>query len=428
MHAPPGSGRENVGIVRRLSRSLCSIALLGCVLVHGAEMQPVRASIRSDGTLLLDGRPVFPVGIRIEGEGEEHARIAEAGFNVLLTSGAVGSAFYESAARQGLRVIAGHYVWATFRGADREQIDLHDSALRQAYKVRNMAGRTLLEALADVGESPALFAWNTCEEPHARMIEPLEVVYELIKSHKPHHLVVGLIDDSGWAQIFQKSADVVIVDCYPYRGRLSQPAMLIYERVREARERSGNKPIWFMPQLYPPSYFSKDSADDLTPQILREACFLGLTAGAKGIVMYSYYALGDLAKPDGARRWRAVRTVTAELRKLEAIVCDGRPLRSLPLNWRTDSRTSVPAIPAQVLELYGRVYVIVANPTDASLSAGLQAGFVRLNPCAFDASVFVGGDGLTVGTASSEGREYPMLTVRPHGAGVFELRRRPMAP
>ena len=407
--------------------AICLAVLASAAAPRTAGMEAARASLRGDGTLVLNGDPIFPIGIRIEGEGREHARIAEAGFNTLLTSGDVGPAFFDAAARQGLHVIAGHYAWATFRGVKRDQVDLYASSLKQAFRLRNMSGQTPLEALAAAGRYPCIFAWNTCEEPHARIVEPLAVLYEIIKSHSPHHLVIGLSDDASSSHIFQNAADVVMVDCYPYRGRLSQPAMLIFDRVREVGERTGGKPVWFMPQLYPPSYFSKDPADDLTLGIMREACYLGLVAGAKGIVMYSYYALGPLDTDAGRRRWDVVRQVVGELRELAAVLCDGRPGR-LPLSWLSSSGTSVPAPPLRVLEHYGSLYLLAANPSNQPLRAPLTAGLIRQRGYAFDARVLAGNDGLTVNSATTDGNEHPELGVAPHGCGVFRLQRRAMAP
>lgn len=389
-------------------------------------MEPAKASLRDDGTLLLNGTPTFPIGIRIEGEGHEHAAIAEAGFNVLLTSGEVGPPFYESAGRHGLHVIAGHYAWATFNAMKREDVNLHASALTQAFQVRNVGGRTPLEALETAGAQPCVFAWNTCEEPHARSVEVLAVLNELIKSHKPHHLVVGLSDDGPSSHIFQNAADVVMVDCYPYRGAASLPSMQIVDRVTQVRARSG-KPVWFMPQLYPPSFFSKDPADDLTLGILREACYLGLAAGAKGIVMYSYYALGPLEEDPGRARWDVVRAVVRELRGLIPILLDGRT-RKLSLHWLDESGASTAAPPFRLLDHYGRLYLVVANPSGQPLRAPVTTGFIRQRGFAFDARVYAGGDGLGVESGVTDGQEHPVLTLQPRACGVFELTRRPLLP
>lgn len=404
-----------------------SLWLSATAAVSGDASPGARASIRGDGTLLLNDTPTFPIGIRIEGEGREHPRIAAAGFNVLLTSGEVGPAFYDAATANGLHVIAGHYLWATFNAARRDEVDLYASALKEAFRVPNVAGRTFMEALEATRPHPCVFAWNTCEEPHARVVEPLSTLYELIKSHRPHHLVVGLSDDGPSSHIFQNAADVVMVDCYPYRGRLSLPAMLIHQRVSAVRRRTGGKPVWFMPQLYPPAFFSKDPADDLSVGMLREACHLGLAAGARGIVMYSYYALGDLETDAGARRWDMVRAVVADLRRLAPLICDGRP-RDLPLLWRGADGSDVPAPPTRVVEHYGAVYVLVANPTGGVVRSDVTAGLIRQHGYAFDATVFSGADGLEVATGTTDERTHPVLVVAAHGCGAFKLSRRPMWP
>ncbi len=62
------------------------------------------ASTRDDGVLVVNGEAVFPIGIRIEGDGRYHQMIADAGFNMLLGSGAVKPSYCAQAGRAGLWV------------------------------------------------------------------------------------------------------------------------------------------------------------------------------------------------------------------------------------------------------------------------------------------------------------------------------------
>ncbi len=397
-----------------------------------------RASIRADGTLLINGRPVFPIGIRIEGEGKEHAQIAQAGFNMLLTSGKVEAPFYKAAARNKLWVIAGHYVWATFatiRSGNSRKVDLYAedmACLQKAFGYWNQSRRKPLEALAAFDRYPCVFAWNTCEEPPAKFIEPLEQMYEIFKSNSPHHLVVALSCDPGWAHIFRHAADVLIVDCYPYRGPRSQPAIYTYQWVRRARRASG-KPVWLMPQLYQPFYWSRRDGDELTVQQMREQNYLGLIAGAKGVIMYHYYSLwqwcehGRLHKGGCApklfqQRWDRVKRVVAELRKLGPIICDGRPA-ALPIQWFDEQNRPLGPQLTRLLDYYGDRYLLVCNLSARPIHAEIR-GTNRLVRHPYRVSVFLGAQDLRV----ERGEDSLVVTVGPRGAGVFLLERKPLKP
>lgn len=265
--------------MRAMVRMSLACVVLSSPSCAAATGEPARASIRGDGTLLINEQPVFPIGIRIEGEGKEHAQIAEAGFNMLLGSGKVEAPYYEAAVRKKLWVIAGHYVWATFatiRSGNSLKVDLYaedDASFQKTFGYWNQSGRKPLDALAAFDRFPCVFAWNTCEEPPAKFIEPIEHMYEIFKSNSPHHLVIPLSCNMQWAHVFRKAGDVLIVDCYPYRGHRSQPALYTYQWVRRAREAIGDKPVWLMPQLYQPFYWSRRDQDELTgkPMLLADA-------------------------------------------------------------------------------------------------------------------------------------------------------------
>ena len=155
-------------------RILFCIGIILC-LISPKPALAVKASIRADGTLLIDGKSMFPIGIRIEGTGKEHKQIADMGFNLLLGSGAVTPSYYQQAQKNGLLVIAGHYIWATFKGAKGRGIDLYAAdkdAIAKTFTYRNQSGQTPLQALATVDHHPCVFAWNTCEEPLAKFVEP----------------------------------------------------------------------------------------------------------------------------------------------------------------------------------------------------------------------------------------------------------------
>ncbi len=400
-----------------------------------SESLAASASIRADGTLLIDGKAVFPIGIRIEGDGKEHNMIAKAGFNMLLGSGAVKPSYYVQAQKNGLFVIAGHYIWATFRGAKGRGIDLYSAdkqAIAKTMTYRNQSGQTPLEAIKATRKYPCIFAWNTCEEPYAKFIEPLEIMYEIFKSHNPHHLVIPLTADVGWAHIFRNASDVIMVDCYPYRGKESQPEIYTYQFIRRAQEGIGDKPVWLMSQLYPPAYWTRNNKDELTLQQMRQQHYLGLIAGAKGVVMYSFPSLqwywrdgkrmnGSLNSPRFEKRWANVKKMVAELQKLGPIICDGKPIK-FPLQWFCRGK-AVPGPKIRILDYYGDLYMLVANIADYSETAKVINPH-RFNRNAYNIQVWLGKGGLDV--IQAKGKSPAKIMIHNKSQGVFLLKRKPM--
>lgn len=417
---------------------------LFCIVVAGASTLATaeagaraRASIRADGTLMINGKSVLPIGIRIEGEGEEFAKLADVGFNTLLGSGAVGHEYYEAAARYGLWVIGGHYDWAHFESLSRGNehgVDFYAgdiAGLTKAFGYGNQSGQTPLEVIDTFDHYPTVFAWNTCEEPTAKYVEPLEQMYAIFKANSPDHLVVTLLTHPDWYHTFKNAGDVTIVDVYPYRGAGSLPAILSYQYVRRAIEETG-KPVWLMPQLYHGFYFSKNPADELTLQQIRQASYLGLIGGAKGVIFYSYYAYEAIASGDTRdksavlqERWTNLKVAVTELRHLSPLVCDGRPVE-LHIPWKTQDGVDAGLNPVRTFEYYGDYYVMVANVTSRPINGTIET-LERADPNGFELSIFAGGSDLQV--AQAQGPDNPaVVTVQPNGAGVVKLERRPLRP
>lgn len=98
--------------IYRRSRRLCfcvfSIWLLCALYAAVAAEVATRAAIRSDGTLLVDGKPVFPVGARTE-SATDIQLIAETGFNLVMGSGEWDEEHYAEAEKQGLLIFAAAY-------------------------------------------------------------------------------------------------------------------------------------------------------------------------------------------------------------------------------------------------------------------------------------------------------------------------------
>ncbi len=426
--------------VRTIGPLLLALLLLSTGAI--AEQAATLATFCGDGTLVVDGQPVFPIGMHTE-ELESIERIAGAGFNLVSGSGEWGEQHYAASEQEGLLVLGGHYVWATFASfRSGGGIDLRPSEAAGVQNVirhaRDQSRRLPLETLAAFDHLPGVIGWRTNEEPEAKLVESLEYAYEVFKSHSPGHIVATLSCDPRWFHLFRNTADVLIVDNYPFRGNRGAKRSLLetYEWISHAKDVMGGKPVWLMSQLIPPSYWSLDPADELSLQDMRLQSYLGLIAGAKGIIMYNYEmfmqvrerdADGDARlRPAGEdllrRRWSAVRALVEELKALAPIICGGRLSSDLEIRWLQPGAQGPGPQMTRELDHYGRKYLLIANPLDVPIE-GRVFGINGGNRRAFDAGVFCGDRDLSVRT---ETPGEPTITVGPRGTGTFVLTRRPV--
>ena len=437
-----------------MTRSPAVISILACLALAsgsypGAEAA-TRATFRADGTLLVDDRPVFPVGMRTEAS-DSLQPIADAGFNLVLGSGEWGTNHYAAAAANNLLVLGGHYVWATFatfRGEGGINLRLEEAAaLKNVQKSANdQGGRLPHQTLAAFDHLPGVIGWNTSEEPEAKLVENVEYAYEIFKAHNPSHIVATLVSGSTprWFHLFRNTCDVLIIDNYPFRGsakRNKRSLLESYTYVKHATEVMGGEPVWLMPQLIPPSHWSRNPDDEISLEQMRLQHYAGLIGGAKGIIMYHWGALQVAYLPEGkqnvseevfGRRWAGVTAMVEELHALGPVICDGRPTSELDIVWVKPGAQGPGPQMTRELDYYGAKYLLVMNVLDVPIE-GKVFGMNGGNRNGFTGSVMLGGDDLSI-RSSEETEAYAtdapslVITVGPRGAGVFLLKRRAIEP
>lgn len=432
-----------IAVEQRRALWLCIAVALAIPGVFAQEQQAAtRATIRADGTLLVDDRPVFPVGMHTE-DAACIGQVADAGFNLVSGTGEWDAEHYKAAAESELLILGGHYVWATFASfRTGGGIDLRPSEEAGIQNVlahgRDQSWRMPLDTLRAFDHLPGVIGWRTNEEPEAKLVEYMEYAYEIFKSNSPGHLVVTLSCDPRWFHAFRNTADVLVFDNYPYRGGRGPKRALLetYEWTREGVEAMEGKAVWLMPQLIPPSRWSLDPEDELSLQQMRLQNYAGLIAGAKGVIMYSYgsFPLVYERDQDGNRasrpasdevmrqRWDRVSALVGELNELGPMICDARPTQELDIRWTEPGSLGPGPQMTRELDLYGRKYLLVANVLDVPL-VGTVYGINGGNRRAYDASVWLGEGDLSV---SAERPGEPTITVAAQGAGVFVLTRRPV--
>lgn len=425
-------------------RVLCTIIFFASVFalalgVEAGDNPPNRASIRGDGTLLVDGKPVFPIAIYTATLNGEHCdAMAELGFNMVTTGGDANDAYFKAASDAGLYILAPHYIWATFH-ANNADVDLNkheDAGFRHAYRYKNQSGRTIIESLERWDDLPNVIGWYLSEEPKASYIEPLEFMHELVKSRSPAHITSMISAEKVWYHVFRNATDVLMVDVYPYRpGDRVQPEIYTHEMVSHAVKVMDGKPVWLMAQGGC-MWKNWDDVPPMTEANYRNQAYLGLIAGAKGYIMFSHPTVSHFGKLDPAaeaQQWEKIGTVVEELNKLSPILCDGRVSDEVRLSTKTPGGKGLPPL-SRVLAYDGKYYLLVANIGTEPIRMqilGTNYGY----PHAFNVSKFTGSDGLRVeGVESGDAmqtvndtkkQELPTIVIEPDSSGVFELTRRP---
>jgi len=434
-----------------MSRARCfhaafvAAATLACAALAADPPKPAtRAGLRGDGTLLVDGRPVFPIAVRSE-KADAIAPIAATGCNMILGSGEWGEDHYRIAREKGLLILAGHHRWLTFRGGPqgmdlgkREEALLKDMLL----KATDQSNRPIHEALTKFDALPNVVGWCISDEPEAKLSEVAEAGYEVFKSNSPAHIVAQLSCDPHWFKNFRHSADVLIVDHYPFMGSDAPPRHLsvleTHKRIAMAVRDMEGKPVWLMPQLYSPSYWSCKPDEELSLADMRLACYAGLTAGAKGIIFYHWETLpsawtrdekGDRVKvalpaEAVAKRIERLGACVAELKRLAPVLTDGLPAEDISVVWTGPGRNGPGPQIYRVWDYDGARYLMTMNLLDTPVTGQVFGINASVNYRAYDATVLEGE--IRAIPAKKPGEFF--FEVAPRGAGVLKLTRRPIPP
>jgi hypothetical protein len=287
-------------------------------------------TLRNDGVMLVNGKPVIPCGFYISTGHTGELRIrcvelmAEAGFNAIHIEGPwhEDTAFLDRAAELGIHVIAGH-------------TETED----KLWRVRKFK------------DHPAIIAWTIHDDANTKSdLAQLRKMNRLIKEAAPHQLTFIPIGAQSRtvpmpANGFFDCSDVVGWENYPIGCRtVADPTARTGElQMAQARAVATKyrRPVWVLPQT-----FAWPGERLPTPAEFRNLCYVGLINNAKGVLPWSIYYKGDdeaarAAKrarndphvwdpwflPDHPDLWDGCKAFASELRALTPILIDGRYTR-----------------------------------------------------------------------------------------------------
>jgi hypothetical protein len=331
-------------------------------------------SVRDDGVILVDGKPLFPIGLysvwKREHNGYDFNRcfteLREAGFNTIHTYHAQRDAelkeFYAAAERHGLRVIIAPRGGANSRDPQN-------------------AVRTVIEEC----RQPALLAWYLADDTASHIsADELRRVHQAIRDVDPFHITVqadvvftGGPRPSRYTD-YVDSTDAFLPELYPIRSdqdcevaNVTRDMTLIGDDLR----RSGRKaPVWAIIQDFEGWGWKRFPTEAETSAMT----YLAIIHGATGITYYTY---GGTGKNHGVTHdpqvWAALKRISRQLADLHDVLVQRDPPQKQQIQILSGPPTDglgYPAVSTLLKEHQGRRYLLAANSSRGAVRARVDAG------------------------------------------------------
>ncbi len=291
-----------------------------------AEPKPMTSTLRKDGALLVDGKPVLPYGFYISTghTGDMRLKCVERihaiGGTVVHIEGPwhEDTRFLDKAAELGLWVVAGH-----------------------------TESEAKLDRVKKYKDHPAIIAWTLYDDANTLSTAAhLAKMNKLVKGVVPHRLTYIPLGTQSRnvlmpsAEFFECS-DFVGWEMYPVANpKAADPSLKATETqmalVAETAAKA-HRPYWILPQT-----FAWPGGRVPTPAEYRNMCYVGLINGAKGVMPWSIYHMVDSAAvrakkkaegepaweewylPDSKELWAECASMAAELKALTPFLLEGK--------------------------------------------------------------------------------------------------------
>jgi len=342
---------------------LAAGSLIGAALLvnrsHGrgdplAPRQPENLS--ADGTILLRGKPFFPIGLyQVRHTAEEYALLAANGFNA----------------------IQGHFTTDT--GQFIATLDLaqrHHLAVAVPLHAQNLIQENLARSLDKIRAAkhhPAVLSWKICDEPdsnaYAHLRPEVPTAYRAIKAlNPPQPVELTLCKDPTLAD-WTPLCELVEIDRYPVPDRPLTDVLDFCQRTRKVML------PWQNLTCVVQCGWTRDLKTQPTFHQARAMVYLALIGGAKGIFWYSRQEKDgwDLT---ATPLWPRMKEINAEIASLADPILLGKDAPGI--------RCNTPGVRFIAKRHSGRLYLLATNPTDApadavfTLPAALQPRSAKL--------------------------------------------------
>lgn len=255
-------------------------------------------SFSEDNALLIDGEPVFPIGLYRMPASRE---MVSYGFNVTDISKynqdrQLVKAVLDAAEEAGIKVL------------------VHDD-----YAARRGHLTHLEETVLEFRDHPALLTWYVADEPQVYGIKPEDAqrLNDTIKQLDPYHPTYIVHNVPDLYAAYAPACDIMALDIYPIPDR---PITVIAEGIMQARRVvEDQKPVWAIIQTHRNVNVPRRGP---TPEELRAMTYLAVTHGAKGIYFFAYSSEeeGGRLEDTNPVLWRELVKLTKELQELSPVI------------------------------------------------------------------------------------------------------------
>jgi hypothetical protein len=337
---------------------------------------------RDDGVILVDGKPLFPIGLysvwKREHNGNDFdrcfAELREAGFNTIHTYHSQRDTelreFYAAADRHRLRVIIAPHGGANSRDPQ-------------------TAVRTVVE---ECGQ-PAVLAWYLADDTASHIsADELRRVHRAIRDVDSFHVTVqadgvtsGGSNESRYAN-YVEATDAFLPEIYPIRSDqacevadVTRDMKIIGEDLRRAGRRA---PVWAIIQDFEGWGWKRYPTEAET----RVMTYLAIIHGAKGITYYTY---GGTGKNHGVtydpQVWAGLKRIARQLADLHDVLVQRERPQTQQVEILCGPRSDglgYPAVSSLLKQHQGQYYLLAANssrgPVRARITVGAAAGQVQV--------------------------------------------------
>jgi hypothetical protein len=331
-------------------------------------------TMRDDGVILIDGKPLFPIGLYAVWKREHNhndfdrcfTELREAGFNTIHTYHTQRDAelqdFYAAAERHRLHVIIAPRGGANSRDPQN-------------------AARTVVEEC----RQRALLAWYLADDTASHIsADELRFVHRAIRDVDPFHVTVqadGVFAEgprlSRYAD-YVNATDAFLPEIYPIRSdkdcevaNVTRDMKIIGSDLRRAGRKA---PIWAIIQDFEGWGWTRYPTEAET----RVMTYLAIIHGANGVTYYTY---GGTGKNHGVTHdpqvWASLKRIASQMADLHDVLVQRDPPQKQQIEILSGPRTDglgYPAVSTLLKTQSGRCYLLTANSSRGPVRAKLQAG------------------------------------------------------
>ncbi len=240
--------------------------------------RPAQTIVDEDLTLLVGGKPFFPIGI-YHLHPNDYGRAKEIGFNTVT-----------------------FWAWHLGDGAGEKSPRLRaaeEHGLKAIIEL-NHKGRDVVRAKA-VGfrDDPAVLMWYGMDEPVESHYAQCRMMQETFNEHDIHHPVYSVSCRADLYADQSAFCDVFAVDPY------GKPEFVLGAVTNATAALKGRKPLIVVPASF----------ENSKPEIYRSELYIALASGARGVLWYPWSQMGGGKLGEGLKNHPEAQNVVAQLCK-----------------------------------------------------------------------------------------------------------------